>query len=196
METGKIREAILKKAQEEADAIVKEAEAKAREMKAQAERQRNVRFEEQKKKIISDAHRRASRTIAQASLTARKTILRAKDDIIKKILARTREELSKEITRKESFVHLIEETVAAFETDEKVNLLVAPRDIETIREIVGETDSLKEKINEIGEINCLGGIMAESTDGMVSIDNTFDMRLDMLLPKMLPEIGRILFGSS
>jgi len=196
METDKIREAILKKAQEEADKIVQEAEAKAREMKAQAERQRDARFEEQKKKIISDARRKASRTIAQASLTARKNILQAKDDIIREVLARVREELSTNITRKEVFVHLIEETVAAFEMDDKVNLRVAPKDLEIIREIVGENGTLQEKINEIGEFNCIGGIMAETTDGMVSIDNTFDMRLDMLLPKILPEIGRKLFGSS
>lgn len=196
METDKIREAILKKAQEEADAIVQEAEAKAREMKTQAERQRDIKFEEKKKKMITDARRSASRTLAQASLTARKKILEAKDAIIKEVLAQVREELSGNVARKDVYVHLIEETVAAFETDKKVNLRVAPKDIETIREIVGENGSLKDKIDEISEIDCLGGVMAESADGMVSIDNTFDMRLEMLLPKMLPEIGKKLFGSS
>ena len=30
---------------------------------------------------------------------------------------------------------------------------------------------------------------------MVSIDNTFDTRLEMLMAKILPEIGRKLFGA-
>jgi vacuolar-type H+-ATPase subunit E/Vma4 len=59
---------------------------------------------------------------------------------------------------------------------------------------VEENESLKKQIAEIVEFDCLGGVMAESMDGMVSIDNTFDMRLEMLTPKILPRIGRDLFG--
>jgi len=46
----------------------------------------------------------------------------------------------------------------------------------------------------VGEIDCLGGILAEDAQGKVSIDNTYDTRLEMLLNKVLPEIGQKLFS--
>ncbi|TFG37456.1 MAG: hypothetical protein E4H39_02170, partial [Syntrophobacterales bacterium] len=61
METDKIREAILNKAGEEAQKIVSDAEEKAREMLAQAESQKNIKYEEEKKKIIAEARRESSK---------------------------------------------------------------------------------------------------------------------------------------
>ncbi|GAI43759.1 unnamed protein product [marine sediment metagenome] len=52
------------------------------------------------------------------------------------------------------------------------------------------------KIMEIKEFDCAGGVIAENIDGKVSIDNTYETRLEMLLPQIVPEISRELFGSS
>jgi len=196
METDKIRKAILDKAGEEAQQVVNDAEEKAREILAQAESQKDKRYEEERKKIIAEANRESSKTLAQASLKARQQILEAKDGVVTEVLSKVKEDLSNEIKDKSIFARLIKETVDAFESEEKLRILAASRDLKIIEEVVGESETLKERIAEVKEIDCLGGIMGETLNGMVSIDNTFDMRLEMLVPKILPEIGKKLFGGS
>ena len=194
METGEIRKAILDKAKEEADKILSDAEIKAREVIEKAEEQKELRFEEEKKKAISEAYREASKILAQASLKYRQVRLKEKDAVINEIIKRVKDELSQDVKNKELFVRLIEEAFDALKTEDKVRLLVSPKDLNIVREVIEENGRLKEKITEVKEIDCTGGILMEVANGKVSIDNTFDTRLEMLMPKILPEIGKKLFG--
>jgi len=195
METGKIRTAILEKAQREAEEITAKAKSKAKGLIADAKEQKEKRFEEEKKRIISEARREASRIRAKSSLKARQEILKEKDAVIKEVMQKAKEDLSGKTTDKKVFAHLIRETVNAFESEDKLKLLVSQKDIAVVRKVVDEDDGLKKQIAEVNEFECLGGVMAESMDGMVSIDNTFDVRIEMFMPKILPELGRELFGA-
>ena len=56
----------------------------------------------------------------------------------------------------------------------------------------GDT-KLAGRITEIREFDGTGGVIVEDIDGKIRIDNTYDTRLEMLLPKLLPEIGKELF---
>ena len=194
METGEIRKAILDKAKEEADKISSDAEIKAREVIEKAEEQKELRFEEEKKKAISEAYRDASKILSQASLKYRQVRLKEKDAVINEIIKRVKDELSQDVKNKELFVRLIKEAFDALKTDDKVILLVSPKDLDIVREVIEKNSKLKEKITEVSEIDCMGGILMEAANGRVSIDNTFDTRLEMLMPKILPEIGKKLFG--
>ncbi len=196
METDKIRAAILEKARKEAEEIVANAKAKAKDLMAQAKQQKEKRFEEEKKRIISEAQREASRILAQSSLKARQEVLKEQDAVITEIIARTKEGLAKGKTDEKAFAILIREAVEAFESEEKLRILVSPRDVAIARKVVKEDDGMKEQIAEVVERDCLGGVVAESMDGMVSIDNTFDVRLGMLTPKIMPELGSKLFGET
>jgi V/A-type H+-transporting ATPase subunit E len=194
METDKIRAAILEKAQKEAEEIVANAKAKAKDLMAHAEEQKKKRAEEEKNRIISEAQREAARILAQSSLKARQEILKEQDAVINEIIAKTKENLAEKKTGKKAFAILIREAVEAFESDEKLRILVAQRDVSTARKVVEETDDLKKQVAEVVEYDCLGGVIAESMDGMVSIDNTFEVRLGMLTPKIMPDLGEKLFG--
>ncbi len=194
MKTDKIRTAVLEKAQGEADEITANARVKAEELITNAKGQKRKRLEEEKIKVTSDARREASRILAQSSLKARQEILREKDSVIKEVIARVKKDLLGKAMDERTLTNIIDETMKAFETEDKLRLLVSPRDIAVARKIVEENEGMRERITEIVEFDCMGGVMAESTDGMVSIDNTFDMRLEMLIPKILPQIGRELFG--
>jgi V/A-type H+-transporting ATPase subunit E len=194
MESDKIRKAVIDKAKEDAGKILSDAEIKAREIIEKAEEQKVLRFAEEKKKAISEAYREASKILAQASLKYRQVKFKEKDAVINEIIKRTKDELSKDINDKGLFVHLIQEAIDALETEDKVRLFVSPKDLNIVREVIEENSSLKEKITEVNEIDCMGGILMEAINGMVSINNTFDTRLEMLMPKILPEIGKKLFG--
>lgn len=194
METDKIREAILAKAKSEADDIVADAEAKAREMIQKAQGQKKQRLEEEKKKIMSEAQREASKLRAQASLKARQEILQEKDTILSRIIKDVKDDLSRQIVDKNTFIPLVTTAIDAFETDKPVRIYVASKDLAIVKDIIQNDTNMKAKISEVKEMECLGGVFAESDDGMMSIDNTYDMRLEMLMPKILPDIGKKLFG--
>ena len=194
METDKIRDAVLEKAKSEADKVITDAEERAREIEKKAKDQQRDRFEDVKKKIIADARREAAKITAQASLRGRQAVLKEKDTILTMIVDRVKTGLSETPMGQDLFLALVKETLAALETDKQLVLYVAPRDMATVRGYIDNDSDLANKIATVKEHGCLGGVMVETDDGMVSIDNTFDMRLEMLIPKILPEIGKKLFG--
>jgi len=72
--------------------------------------------------------------------------------------------------------------------------MASGKDIRRVKDIVSGDPALKDRITGVSEAAFMGGVICESVDGRVSVDNTFDTRLQMLIPRMLPQVGKILFG--
>lgn len=191
----KISRAILDKVKADAEQIVKEAEEKAWQELEKAEKQRETKFKEEKRKIIEEAERQASRILAQSSIKARQELSRAKTEIIDGIVSRVRNTLPAISSDEGSLLNLIKEAVEELGADE-VRVYVSRKNISAVRKLVKGDKGLASKIMEIKEFDCAGGIIAENIDGKVSIDNTYETRLEMLLPQIVPEISRELFGNS
>ena len=49
-------------------------------------------------------------------------------------------------------------------------------------------------IKDYKETRCTGGAVIEDIESRFRIDNTFDTRIETLLPQILPEISKELFG--
>ena len=194
METNEIREAILKKARDEAEQMLNESRQKAAAMVEQAKEQKNRLVEDEIEKKLAEARREASRILAQSDLKERQIILGEKDSVIKDILSRIRKELRESPMEQEQVKSLLSETIDAFESDAALRLFVASKDLDIVQQTIDSQNELKNRITEIKEKDMLGGIIAETSDGMISIDNSYERRLDMLMPKILPEIGNTLFG--
>jgi len=84
--------------------------------------------------------------------------------------------------------------VDAFESDQALKIMASGKDIKRVREIVAASPVLKDRITGVSEAACMGGVICESVDGKVSVDNTYDTRLQMLIPRILPQVGKVLFG--
>jgi len=191
--TEKIREAILKKVRAEAQEIISDAELKAKEAVETAKKQTERKFKEEKNRKLLDAKSEAAKILAQASLKARQEILSEKAGIINEIIDKVKTEISQDSIDKELFLSLIKEAVDALEAD-KARIYVSPKDMDMVQEIIKMNGELKDRITEVKELDCMGGVLAEDIDGMVNIDNTFETRLEMLLPKILPQVGKETFG--
>ena len=194
METPKMREAILSKARQEAQELVDEARSRAGEMVLRAEDQWRQRFETEKQKLLSDSRREAARIIAQADLRARQELLKEKDGIIKEMISRVKQKLTGNTPEAGTLSHLIGEAVDAFQSDQPLMIKTAGQDVAKVKDIVSRDPKLKDRITGVQVIVCMGGVTTESIDGKVSVDNTFDTRLEMLIPKLMPRVGDILFG--
>lgn len=189
----RISEAILDKVKADAENIIKEAESRAREEIEKAKAQQQARLEEQEGKIIEEAKEEAARILAQASIKARQELLATKTGVIDQIVNKVRQELSRTSSDKSSPLNLIKEVMATLNL-EKVRVYVSPKDITTVKKLLDRDEELAKKIAEIKEFDCVGGAIVEDIEGKIRIDNTYKTRLEMLLPRLLPEISKELFG--
>jgi len=189
-----MREAILSKARQEAQILIDEAKSKAGEVVGKAQEQWERRLEAEKKRLLSESRRGAARIIAQADLKARQEILKEKDSIIREMIGKVKERLTGNTSETSTLERLITEAVDAFESDQALKIMASGKDIKRVREIVAASPVLKDRITGVSEAACMGGVICESVDGKVSVDNTYDTRLQMLIPRILPQVGKVLFG--
>jgi len=79
---------------------------------------------------------------------------------------------------------------------DKARIYASPKDVSMVQEFLRGNKELSNRIMEVKEFDCMGGVIAENIEGKMSIDNTYNTRLEMLLPKLLPELNKGLFGIS
>ena len=188
----KISEAVVGKVKLDAQKTVKEAEEKAQEEIEKAKRQSEVRFAEERGRMLGEAEEEVARILAQASIKARQQLSSAKADAISKIIDGARKELSQVSSDETHVLNLIREAVEGLGVD-KARIYVSPRDISNVKRFLEADKELSGKIVEVREYNCLGGVIAEDVAGKLRIDNTYETRLEMLLPQLLPKISEELF---
>ena len=188
----KISEAIVSKVKLDAQNLIKEAEKKAQEEIEKAKKQREAKFEEVRDRVAGEAEEEAARILAQGSIKARQQLSSAKADTIAKIIDGARKKLSQIAIDESHFLNLIKEAVEGLGAD-KARIYVSPKDVSTVKKLLEADKEFSGKILEVRESNCLGGVIAEDVEGKLRIDNTYEIRLEMLLPKLLPEISKELF---
>ena len=190
----KIREAILDRVKGDAQNLIKEAEEKARQEIERAEKGKERRFEGEKHKMLREAEGEAARISAQASIKARQELLNAKASVIDEIVSRVKDAVSR-TSNDEGLLNLTSEAISALGVD-KVRVYVSTKDMATAQRILKGDKELAGRIAELKGFDCAGGVVAESMDGKVRIDNTHDSRLENLLTKTLPDISKELFQGS
>jgi V/A-type H+-transporting ATPase subunit E len=191
----KINQAVLDKVRVEAQNIIEEAEEKAREEIEKAKKQREARLEGERGKMLGEAEQEAARILAQSSIKARQQLLSAKAETIAKIIDGARKELSQISSDESHLLNLIREAMDGLGVD-KGRIYVSPKDVSTVKKLLKADKELSGKILEVRESDFLGGVIAEDVEGKLRIDNTYETRLETLLPKLLPEISKELFEAT
>lgn len=191
----KISEAVVSKVRMEAQNIIKEAEEKAQEEIEKARKLRETKLQEEKRKMLEETEEEAARIIAQASIKARQQVSSAKNDVITKIIDEVKQELSESSSDENYLLNLIREAIDGLGAD-KSRIYVSPKDVSMVRKFLERDKELASKVMEVKVDNLLGGVIAEDIDGKFRIDNTYEARLEMLLPKLLPEISKELFEAT
>jgi V/A-type H+-transporting ATPase subunit E len=188
----KISEAILDKVKAEAETIIKEAESRAGKEIEQAKKQQVARLEEGKSKILQGAREEATRIEAQASVKARQELSKAKAEVIEGLINKVKKELSAVADDENSLKGLLKEAAATLDINGG-RVYVSPKDVKLMRKLLDKDKQLAAKIKEVKEHSFMGGVIVEESEGKIRIDNTYETRLEMLLPRLLPEIGKEIF---
>ncbi len=190
----KIREAVLEKARREAEKIVAEARKEAERIIEKARREWEENRNRIREQILEDAKRRAEEIIIDARIRARMKLTEAKREVVEEVLRNIVNIIRKDrFDRRESVYRLLREAIGQLEGD--IRVYVAEKDLEITRGVVRELSrGNKVKIMEIKTANIMGGVIAESIDGTVRIDNSYEARLELVRTRLVPEIQRELFG--
>jgi V/A-type H+-transporting ATPase subunit E len=188
----KISEAVVGKVKLDAEKTIKEAQEKGLEEIEKAKEQRLVRFQEERGRMLGEAEEEVARILAQASIKARQQLASAKADTISRVIDGARKELSQVSMDDTHFLGLIREAVEGLGVD-KARIYVSPKDVSNVKKLLEIDTELSGKIMEVREYNCLGGVIADDVEGKLRIDNTYETRLEMLLPQLLPKISEELF---
>jgi len=145
--------------------------------------------------MLEEAEEEAARIMAQASIKTRQQVSSAKNDVITKIIDEVKQELSESSSDENYLLSLIREAIDGLGAD-KSRIYVSPKDVSMVRKFLERDKELASKVMEVKVDNLLGGVIAEDIDGKFRIDNTYEARLEMLLPKLLPEISKELFEAT
>ena len=188
----KISQAVLTKVESEARSIIEEAEKKAQEELEKARKQRDARAAEERGRLLGEAEEQAARILAQASIKARQQLSGAKADAIAKIADGARQELSHISSDESHLLNLIREAASGLGMD-KSRIYVSPKDVATVKKLLEADRELSALILEVRESNLTGGVIVEDIEGKLRIDNSYETRLETLLPRLLPEISKKLF---
>ena len=188
-----ISDAVDDKVREEAQHLVNEAEEESKKELDKARAQRAARLEAEKKRLLTDAREEAARITAQNAMKARQTVANAKASVLDAIVTQARAALAKTPTTQKSLAFLISDAIEGLGRPGKVTLSVAEKDAAAAREIVKADKKLADAVKDVTTCDCTGGVLVQTEDNTLCIDNTYTTRLEMLLPRILPEIGKKLF---
>jgi V/A-type H+-transporting ATPase subunit E len=188
----KISDAILDKVKAEADVMIKDAESRAADDVAASRESKAYRIEKEKTRLTEAAKAEASRVLARSSIKSRQQLLSAKSDIIKDVTEKVKKAVAASKSSEKTLLTLIKEAVAGI-TSKKAILYVCKSDVAIAQKAVASDKKLADMVTEVKETECSGGVIIEDAEGKTRIDNTFDTRLGILLPKLMPEISAELF---
>ena len=173
-------EEIAASAEERAETIVAEAEEEADEIRETAERD-----------VEREIERKREQRIASAELEAKQERLEAR----REVLSTVRERLESRIDtlpddeRAELVRVLLEAAREEFDEGAVLEAYTRPEDTDLVEDVLDDFDDY----DLAGEIDCLGGVVVESEDARIRVNNTFDSLLEDVWEENLKAVSERIF---
>lgn len=193
-----LKKVVLEKAIKEAENRIDIAKEEARRIVEEAEKVRRSKIESEKRKIEEELNYDAK--IAEAKLSARLIIHDVKNRIVKEIEKRVIDFLKglDSESRWRSLVKLLDESLQyilySYGNIDQITLKISESDIDLIDNLKNYVESRYGiKITSIIPVKILGGIIIEIAGGTISIDNSYDSRLSIILKNRLPSLVKEIF---
>lgn len=173
-------EEIRGEGEDRADEIVAEAEAEAERIREEREASVERQIAQEREQALSSAKLEAK----QERLEARRDALQSVRDEVEAAIAALEGERREELTRE-----LLDQAAAEFGGDETVSIYGRAEDEELLTRILSEYEGW----SYAGERDCLGGVVVESEESRVRVNNTFDSVLEGVWEDNLKELSDRLF---
>ncbi len=192
MSLDTVVEDIRDEARARADTIRKEANEEADEIIADANEEADRIVEEREREVERTIEQEREQRLSSAKLEAKQDRLGARRDVLESVRESARERLAtREDGREELTRALLEDGAAEFEDDE-LRVYGRGDDQELIESII---ESEFPEFEFAGERDCLGGVVLESDESRVRVNNTFDSVFEDVWDDNLREVSEQLFES-
>ena len=195
MAEEELKKAILEKIQKEKAFILQQARKEADEVLKKAKEDAAVLSEAYLTEIKKRCLIEQTRALNQINLEVKKRLLEAKEKSISDVFSLVKEgfkAIYKDNARYKSvFKHLLEEAKKGFDDDVELKLRVSPASREVALAVSKELNINADL--EIKDSVDVGLELCDLEEG-TTILNTFQSRLNKLMPELRQEVSRILFG--
>jgi len=193
-----LREGILNKARERAKEIIERAESEAKEIISKSLRIYEERVKQERERAYRELSEEYRRKLVDESLRLNLELLRVKNEVVSDLVSNVVtaiRNLNPE-RRKESLRRLLKESLPTelLKNGGKVVVHVVKNDEDIIKELIREEglDNIVAGINVIDD-KYLGGVLIESGDGEVLIDNTYLTRIERALSIIIRRLNEEVF---
>jgi len=194
---------ILKNAKIEADKILADAKAQTKEIQQRgqnaAEKEKNIILETESKKVTETEKQQ----IASINLLARREILQKKEEEIKIVFGLAETEL-KNFHKKAAYTKVLEAFIieggtaivgGAISIKTRKGDATKIKDLASIAKAITKACGNKCTLKISKEtIDAMGGVILQTEDETITIDNTFEARLEQKYRIIRTEVANILFG--
>jgi V/A-type H+-transporting ATPase subunit E len=181
---------IKQEARARADEIVAEAEEESDDVLSEAREEAETLVEQAREEAEKEAEDLREQEVSSAKLEARKMVSREERDLLADLRADVRDELAAlEDGREDLTRSLLEAGVEELGDDEGA-VYAAEGDEELVQDLVDDVDGFKFG----GTTDVLGGVVVESANGEVRVDNSFDSVLERVWNDSLREVSAHLLG--
>ncbi|WP_135854813.1 V-type ATP synthase subunit E [Halorussus salinus] len=165
---------------ERAAEIISEAESDAEEILAEQERETEQTIAQEREQKLSSAKLEAKQKRLEARRDVLQDVRSAVEDRIASLEGDQREELTRE---------LLDAASEEFDEGDTVHVYGKPEDDELLTDVVTDYDGYE----YAGEYDCLGGVVVESEQSRLRVNNTFDSVLEDIWDDNLQDISKRLF---
>ena len=172
-------EEIREAAESEADEIVAEAESDAERIREERLAEVDRQIDQEREQALSSAKLEAK----QERLGARRDVLEDVHDDVEAAIEGLDDDRRRELTET-----LLDASLAEFDDDEDVAVYTRAEDVDLLEDLVADRNAEVD-----GEVDCLGGVVAESDTSRVRVNNTFDSVLESVWDDELKNISERLF---
>jgi V/A-type H+-transporting ATPase subunit E len=181
---------IKQEARARADEIVAEAEEESDDVLSEAREEAETLVEQAREEAEKEAEDLREQEVSSAKLEARKMVSREERDLLADLRADVRDELAAlEDGREDLTRSLLEAGVEELGDDEGA-VYAAEGDEELVQDLVDDVDGFEFG----GTTDVLGGVVVESANGEVRVDNSFDSVLERVWNDSLREVSAHLLG--
>ncbi|MBK5113416.1 MAG: hypothetical protein KGD59_05695 [Candidatus Heimdallarchaeota archaeon] len=194
---------ILKNTKTEADKILAEAKEQTEEILQRgqdaAEKEKSSILETETKKVTEIEKQQ----IASINLQARREILQKKEEEIQKVFDLAKTELMN-FPKKAAYAKVLEALVieagvavagGAISIKARKEDLAKIKDLTSIEKAITKACGNKCSLKISKEtINAMGGVVCQTQDGTITIDSTFEARLEQKYRAIRTEVAKLLFG--
>ncbi|WP_435180654.1 V-type ATP synthase subunit E [Halorussus sp. AFM4] len=165
---------------ERAEEILSEAEADAEEILAEQEQETEQAIAQEREQKLSSAKLEAK----QKRLEARRDVLQDVRETVEQRIAGLEGDRREELTRA-----LLDAASEEFDDGDTVRVYGRADDDELLTDVVADYDNYE----YAGEYDCLGGVVVESQQSRLRVNNTFDSVLEEVWEDNLQDISNRLF---